>query len=133
MGRGLPVEFDRARVGDKQLGHFFQKGLRLFGAAVSQILSQNQIVSGFLEGALCDVQEARFVTQSALLESFDDVCSDGNRRAAHLARKAVDLILGKACREQIGRQDESVRLLPHNQILESLCWFCHMTNSRLRS
>src|SRR5271165_5991126 len=92
---GSPIGLDCARVSNKQLGDLFQKGLHICRGSVSQILNQNQIVSTLLEGALCDVEKPCFVTRPALLKSFCDVGRNGNRRAPHLARKAIDLTSGK--------------------------------------
>jgi hypothetical protein len=93
---------------------------------VSQILNQNQIIAALFEGALRDIEKPHFVTWPALLESFGDVRWDRNRRAAHLTSKAIDLTPGKTRRKQIGGEYEAMGLLPDYQVLECLCWFCHV-------
>src|SRR5271157_3798150 len=122
-----------ARVSNKQLGDLFQKGLHICRGSVSQILNQNQTVSTLLEGALREIEKPCFVTRPALLKSFCDVGRNGNRRAPHLARKAIDLTSGKDCRKRIGRQYETMGLLPYNQVLECLCCFCHAVEIELSS
>lgn len=105
---GSPVRLDCACIGNKELGDLFQKMLHLCCGAITQVLSQDQIVSAFFEGALCDIEKTRFVARTTLSESFCDVCRNGNCRATHLVRKAIDLTSGKICRKRIGRQDESM-------------------------
>src|ERR1700752_2130582 len=49
---GSPVGFDFARVGNKELGNFFQESLHISRVAVPQIASQNQVILALFKGAL---------------------------------------------------------------------------------
>jgi hypothetical protein len=120
------VGLDCSGVSNQKLGDFFQKRICICSRRISQILSQDQIVSALFERALRDVEKPCFVAHAALPESFCNVGRNRNRSAPNLIGKAINLTSGKACRERINCEDKPMRLLPYHQVLECLCWFCHV-------
>jgi hypothetical protein len=83
------------------------------------------------ERALRDVEKPCFVAHSALPESFCNVGRNRNGSAPNLVRQAINLTFGKASRERINCEDQSVCFLPYHQVLECLCRFCHVEENDL--
>src|SRR5690349_17940464 len=74
---------------------------RLSGISVSKVLGEDQKVAAFLDGSFGHVHEPSFVSFAAATESLGDVGGNGYRRAAHLQRQPVSLLLGKSCGEGV--------------------------------
>src|SRR5678815_1100429 len=97
---------------------FFQRCVELSGVSVSKVLGEDQKVAAFLDGPFGHIHEPSFVSFATATESLGDIGGNGYRRAAHLQRQPVSLLLGKSCGEGVDSQHKLVRLLPYQQILE---------------
>ncbi|HEY2424035.1 MAG TPA: hypothetical protein VGH55_08020 [Chthoniobacterales bacterium] len=60
-------------IGYKQPGDVFEKGLQGSALAVAEIIAQNQVIPGFFQGTLRNVEKPILIWKPTFLEAFRNI------------------------------------------------------------